>query len=206
MQLFDGAEHLTSYLAEQLGIERSDVCQQIGLYWQEPRIRPLQPHNLVGHAFRSLVTNALQLFGDQAIVYEEEVHPHVEFPHLFVPVYGASWKIDVVARREGQMVAILGVSWRVRYNRLAALQRALAYSTGSRKDKPNSQPYAVLGEFDSGRLRKLLNSCPPINPHAAISAAVHFAPQLIRDGLEENGTLEHLRSLAWLIAQSFHWK
>jgi DNA mismatch endonuclease (patch repair protein) len=52
----------------------------------------------------------------------------------------------------------------------------------------------------------MLTHCPPLNPHAAISTAVHYAPQFIREGLGENGTHEHLRSLEWLFGETFKWK
>lgn len=200
------AEHLTEYLAEQLGVERAALCENIGLYWGLPEVRPLQPHNLAGHAFRSLITTALHEFGDREIDYEEEADPHKEFPGHEFPTRSKRAKIDIVARRKRRTVALLTVRWRYRHDRLDVVDEALAYAPAAHRQNPASKVYAVLGEFDGGRLRKLLNSCPPLSPNAAISAAVHFAPQLIRDGLQENGTLEHLRSLAWLIAETFQWK
>jgi hypothetical protein len=200
------AEQLTVYLAAQLGIDRRDLCQNIGLYWRLPKIRPLQPHNPLGHAFRSLTTAALQRFGNPAITYEEEVGPHTEFPGQVFTTRSKHAKIDIVARRENRTVALLTVRWRVRHDRLDVVDEAMAYAPAAHRHNPHSKVYAVLGEFDGGRLRKVLANCPPIFPHAALEAAVHFAPQLIREGLQENGTLEHLRSLEWLIGETYHWR
>lgn len=200
------AEQLTKYLAVQLGVDRQSVCQNIGLYWQQPKIRTLQPHNLMGNAFRSLIAAILQRFGDPGVVYEEEVHPHSEFPGQLFPTRSKSAKIDIVARRDNRTVAILTVRWRIRHDRLDVVDEAMAYAPAIHRHNPGSKVYAVLGEFDGGRLRKVLTHCPPINPHAALSAAVHFAPQLIREGLQENGTLVHLQSLQWLIGETFQWK
>ena len=200
------AEQLTEYLAAQLGVDRRDLCQNIGVYWQHPRIRALQPHNLVGHAFRSLVTTALGRFGDPGVRYEEEVDPHPEFPGHTFTTRSKNPKIDIVARRDNRTVALLTVRWRFRHDRLDVIDEAIAYTSAFYRHNPNGKFYAVLGEFDGGRLRKVLANCPPIIPHAAISAAIHFAPQLILEGLEENGTLENLRSLAWLIGQTFQWR
>jgi hypothetical protein len=200
------AEHLTEYLAAQLAIDRASLCQNIGLYWHLPEVRRLQPHNLAGHAFRSLITTALHEFGDREIDYNEEADPHTEFPGHEFPTRSKRAKIDIVARRANRTVALLTVRWRYRHDRLDVVDEALAYAPAFHRQNPTGRVYAVLGEFDGGRLRKLLNSCPPLNPHAAISAPVHFAPQLIREGLRENGTLEHLRSLAWLITETFQWK
>ena len=52
---------------------------------------------------------------------------------------------------------------------------------------------------------KVLSNCPPAQPHGALSAAVHFAPQLITCGLEENGRMAQLQSLDWLIGETFSW-
>src|SRR5436309_5866837 len=38
------AEPLTIYLAGQLGTDRANLCDNIGLYWQHAAIRPFQPH------------------------------------------------------------------------------------------------------------------------------------------------------------------
>lgn len=200
------AEHLTRFLAEELGIQRQELCANVGLYWQHPSVRPLQPHNLVGHAFRSLIANSLKTFGDPGLQYEEEVDPHVEFPGHVFPTRSKNARIDIVAKRDKRIVALLTVRWRYRHDRLDVVDEALAYAPAAHRDNPNSKVFAVLGEFDGGRLRKLLNVCAPINPHPAISAAVHFAPELIREGLRENGTLSHLCSLSWLISQTSQWR
>jgi hypothetical protein len=200
------AEHLTAYLAIQLGVSQAELCRAIGIYWQQPKIRPLQPHNLVGHAFRSLITTALAKFGDPGIAYEEEVDPRSEFPGHPFTTRSENARIDIVARRESRTVALLSVRWRFRHDRVDVVDEAIAYTSALYRHNPNGKFYAVLGEFDGGRLRKVLANCPPILSHAAISAAVHFAPQLIQEGLQENGTLEYLRSLSWLIGETFQWK
>jgi hypothetical protein len=199
------AEQLSFYLASQLSVDRYELCENIGLYWRHPKIRPIQPQNLVGHAFRSLTTTVLSLFGDAGITYEEAVDSHAEFPEDSFKTQGKNLKIDVIARRGKRIVATLAVSWRVRHNRLGVLRDTLEYAPAVHRRNPNSKIYIILGEFDGGRLRKVLANCAPILPRAAISAAVHFAPQLIREGLRENGTLEFLRSLAWLVGETFRW-
>ena len=39
----------------------------------------------------------------------------------------------------------------------------------------------------------------------AILAVVHFNPNLIRVGLKENGRIVELKSLEWLIGETFKW-
>ena len=199
------AERLTSYLAGQLGIPRGQLCENIAVYWRQPETRRLQPNNLVGHAFRSLIATVLKRFGDAGVDYEEEADPHAEFPGYHFQTRSKKARIDIMARRGTRPVALLSVRWRYRHDRLDLVDEALAYVPALRRQNPEGHFYAVIGEFDGGRLRKLLSNCAPADRNAAISAAVHFAPQLIREGLGENGTLEHLRSLEWLIQQTFIW-
>jgi hypothetical protein len=45
----------------------------------------------------------------------------------------------------------------------------------------------------------------PVNPHGPITAVVHFNPDLIRVGLKENGRVADLKSLEWLIGETFKW-
>jgi hypothetical protein len=200
------AENLSGYLAGQLGVDRGDLCATIGRYWHAPHVRNMQPNNLVGNAFRSLVARILQRFGDPEVTYEEEVSPHSEFPGHQFPTRSKRAKIDIIARRGHQTVAVLTVRWRFRHDRLDVVDEAIAYAHAARRQNPNSHVYAVIGEFDGGRLRKVLDHCAPIDPNPALSAAVHFAPQLIREGLQENGTLKYLQSLEWLIGETFRWK
>ncbi|MDX6498121.1 MAG: hypothetical protein QOG23_1381 [Blastocatellia bacterium] len=200
------AEQLTVYLAEQLDLDRATLCENIGLYWRVPSVRGFQPNNLVGHAFRSLILTALQVFGDPGVTYEEEADPHKEFPGQVFTTRSKNPRIDIMARRDNRTVAILTVRWRVRHDRLDVIDEAMAYAPAARRHNPNCKVYPVLGEFDGGRLRKVLANCPPIFRNAALDAAVHFEPLLITEGLQENGTLEYLRSLAWLISETFHWK
>jgi hypothetical protein len=74
----------------------------------------LQPHNLVGHAFRSLITTILTHFGDREIEYEERVDLYSEFPADALPPRSRSTKIDIVARRGSRTVALLALAWRIR--------------------------------------------------------------------------------------------
>ena len=200
------AERLTNYLAGQLGVDREDLCRSIGTFWQRPEIRALQPHNPAGHAFRSLVANALQMFGDPGITYEEDGDLSAELVSLGNRVESKGRKADVVARRAGRVVATIAVNWRLRHNRLGFLHRSIELAGSLRGYNPHAQAYAVVGEFDGGRLRKLLANCSAAIPNTAVSAAVHFAPELIREGLQENGTLQQLKSLEWLIGETYRWE
>jgi len=200
------AEELTGYLAHALGVLRADLCASIGSYWRHPSIQGLQPHNLVGHAFRSIVVTALQNFGDPSLVYEEEVDPHVLFPGTAFHTRSREPRIDVVASREGTPVAMVSARWRYRHDRVDLVDEAIAYAPAGRRRNPHCKFYAVVGEFAPNRLDKVLAHCPPSNPHPAIDAAVHFSPELLWEGLKENGRTQNLKGLDWLIGETYRWR
>lgn len=199
------AEALTGYLANELGVPRTGLCKEIAAYWRHPVIADRQPHNLVGHAFRSLTVHILESFGDPGIAYGEEISPHDEFPGHEFATRSLDPKIDIVARRDGVTVALISSRWRFRHDRVEVVEEAMEYAPAARRHNRNCRLYASVGEFAPNRLEKILRNCPPAQLHSALTATVHFAPQLISHGLRENGRTAHLRSLDWLIGETFSW-
>src|SRR5947208_2077647 len=47
------AVQLSQYLAEELAVGEAALCDTIGAFYRTPVIATMQPHNIVGHAFRS---------------------------------------------------------------------------------------------------------------------------------------------------------
>ena len=204
--VIERAEAMTVYLAALLGVSRSRINDHVGLYWNQPQIGALQPHNLVGHAFRSLIVTVLETFGDPGIVYQEEVDPGAEFPGFTFTTRSPDARIDIMARRDGHLVALLSTRWRYRHDRVDLVDEAMAYAPPARRQNPKCKLYAVVGEFAPSRLHKVLANCPPEIENSALSATVHFAPELIWHGLGENGRTKHLRNLEWLIQQTHLWR
>jgi hypothetical protein len=198
-------KQLGEYLATQLGIPTEHICSTVGAYWRLPEIGKMQPHNLVGHAFRSMCVAYLERFGDPGISYEEEVSPHAEFPGF--PLQGASprAKIDVVARRGTQTVALMSSKWRYRHDRVEFIEEFMRYLIAAKRSNPNCELYALTGEFSPARLHKGLESCFPTSKHGPMSAIVHFAPELVWNGLAVNGRTAELRGLPYLAKASHEW-
>ena len=199
------ADALTGYLASELGVSRTELCKEISAYWRHPDVTGLQPHNLAGHAFRSLTVHILETFGDKGITYAEEVSPYEEFPGQQFATRSRDPKIDIVARRGDVTVALISSRWRYRHDRVDVVEEAMAYAPAARRHNTGCRLYASVGEFSPNRLDKVLTNCPPEQPRGALTAAVHFAPELITAGLGENGRMVHLRSLEWLIGETFSW-
>ena len=106
------ADALTGFLATELGVSRAALCEEIAAYWRHPDIAGLQPHNLAGHAFRSLTVHILQTYGDPGVTYAEEVSPYDEFPGQRFTTRSRKPKIDIVARRGNVTVGLISSRWR----------------------------------------------------------------------------------------------
>jgi hypothetical protein len=199
-------ESMTAWLANELGVSRTELCESIGLYWRVPQLQSVQPNNPVGHAFRTLVVEYLKMFGDQGIIYQEEVSPFNLFQGHHFTTRSKDPKIDIVAYRDHQVVALISSRWRYRHDRVDMVEEAWAYAPPARRLNPNCGLYAFVGEFAASRLLKVLDNCPPTHPNPALTACVHFCPELVTEGLGENGRLTHLKGLSWMADESFKWR
>ena len=199
---------LTTFLETELGLTSGSCCDNIGTYWRLPAVKGLQPNNLVGHAFRSIVARILELHGDNAITFEEEVDPKLLFPGQSFQTRSKGPRIDIVAFRNGEPAALISVRWRIRHDRVDVVDEALAYKAAARRNHPNCRFYAVLGEFSGARLDKVLQHCAPAHANPSIDGTVHFNPAAVTNpnSLHENGRTVHLKSLDWLIQESFNWR
>lgn len=203
---FRRGSELADFLAQELGFDRQELCSHIGLYWADPRFRFIQPHNPVGHAFRSLLVEALTMFGDPGVSYAEEVDPLTEFPGHQFPTRSNGARLDIVARRGAVTTAIISSRWRFRHDRVEVVEEALAYGTAAVRSNPHCKQYAWVGEFLPSRLEKILNNTAPNHANPALAACVHFEPRLLTDGLKERPVKGQLRSLAWLIGETSSWR
>jgi hypothetical protein len=199
------AVDLSRYLATELGVPEGELCATIGSFYRTPVISTMQPHNIVGHSFRSICVEILKHYGNPDITYEEEVDPSAVFPGYSFDTRSKEAKLDIMASRNGIPVALISARWRFRHDRVDVPEEMLAYGPAARRTNRECALYALVGEFSPVRLEKLLAHSPPAR-NAILNAAVHFAPNLISEGLHENGRLRELRSLEWLVDQTFSWK
>jgi hypothetical protein len=194
------ADQLSQYLAAQLGCARVNLCPTIAKFWRHPTVASLQMHNLVGNAFRSIIVDALKLYGAQGLTYDEEVNYTDAFPGWKFRSRSRLGKIDIFARRGKQPVAMFSTRWRYRHDRVDFIHEAQAYTAAALEMYSGFPYYAVTGEFNPARLLKVLGNTP-----SPINAVVHFCPDLITKGLGENGRVAQLQSLEWLIQQTHTW-
>jgi hypothetical protein len=200
------AMQLSAYLASELGLDQAQLCDSIGAFYRSPVISEMQPNNIVGHAFRSICVEILKMYGDPSVTYEEEVDPYGMFPGYSFATRSKDAKLDIMGFRNGIPVALISARWRFRHDRVDVPEEMLAYGPAARRTNPRCALYGLVGEFSPVRLEKILAHSPPAARNPILDATVHFAPDLISNGLSENGRLRELRSLEWLVDQTFSWK
>ncbi len=102
--------------------------------------------------------------------------------------------------------SLISARWRFRHDRVDVPEEMLAYGPAARRTNPQCALYGLVGEFSPVRLEKILAHTAPAARNPILDAAVHFAPDLISKGLGENGRLRDLKSLEWLVEETFKWK
>lgn len=200
------ANRVGDYLASELGISRALLCSEIAIYFKSPQVLNLQPNNIKGHGFRSLVAETLAMFGDPTLAISEEEFPHRMFPGYPFPNRSPKARIDIVARRGTMPVALLSTRWTYRHDRADMIDEAAAYIPAARGINPNCLYYGVTAEFDVARLKKVIHVTAPVLQTAALRRLVHINPVLVTTVTGKNGELANLMSLEELCQESFSWR
>ena len=99
------------YIAAEMNIPREELESNVGQFLMSLGI---QPNNPRGHAFRSIVAELLARYGDQSLVIEEEVDPYPLFPGFTFSLRSAKPRIDIIAYRNRQIVALCSTRWTYR--------------------------------------------------------------------------------------------
>ncbi len=200
---------IADLLAKELKVTRQALCSEIGLYWQEPLVSNKQPHNLIGHAFRSVIAETLRVFGAKGLDVSEEEDPYKLFAGFGFTSRSKNPRIDIVVKKNAKPVALISTRWRFRHDRVDLIDESRSYLTAARSVNSNCKFYAVIGEFAASRINKVVEHTPErVSRGAPIEACVHFAPQLTEPAnrkAKEKESLSLVKDLVWLTKESVTW-
>jgi hypothetical protein len=197
------AELMGNYLAAQLGVPKSALCANLGLFIKSLGI---QPNNPRGHAFRSIAAEFLATFGDPELSIGEEISPHQLFPGVPFHLRSAEPRVDLTIHRGNNLVALCSVRWSYRHDRVDMLEEAAAYMGAARRVNSQCRFFGITAEMNPARLRKVVAQTLPVVSHAAMTRLVHVHPPLATTVIGHSGQLEPLMSMADWAADSFNWK
>jgi len=200
------SEAVKRHLATALGVADDQVCSRIGLYLRDPAVSALQPNNLRGHAFRSIVAETLARFGDPDLDICEELKARDLFPGWDFGNRSKEARVDITAVRDGRVVAMITTRWTYRHDRVDMIDEARAYLPAARNANRKAQFYGVTAEVGVARLKKVIGETASVHPNAAITRLVHLNPALPGPVMGNNGTLAHLMSLSDLVQSTWTWR
>lgn len=201
------ARGVAAYIADALNVDPGRVCDHLGLYFKNDAVHHLQPNNLRGHAFRSVVAETLDMFGDRTLDLYEEQSPHEWFPGFQFQGRSTGARIDILAVRDSRPVAIISIRWTYRHDRVDLIDEAREYLPAARRMNSNCGFFGVTAEFGVARLKKVLAVTEPAQPRSApIRRLVHLNAHLPGALMGRESGVSSLWSLSDLVADSFNWQ
>ncbi len=192
-------------IAEELGVDPEGVCSELGVFFRHSEIDGLQPNNLRGHAFRSLVAETLATFGDPQLDVAEEVSPRELFPGFDFGNRSKDARIDIVVKRGPRPVALITTRWTYRHDRVDIIDEARAYVPAARNLNRDCRFFGVTAEFGTARLKKVIGQTSPLMRNSAIDRLVHLNPELPGELIGRNGDLREMWSLERMVQDSSNW-
>jgi hypothetical protein len=194
---------IATYIADELGIPREELCSQIGLFLRGLNV---QPNNPRGHAFRSIISEALAAYGDPGLTIQEEVNPYDLFTGIQFHSRSDNPRIDLAVHRGNKLVTLCSVRWSYRHDRVDMIDEAQDYLPAARKLNRDCLFFGITAELNPARLKKVVNQTEPVARYAAISRLVHLHVPIATRVIGHNGELIHLMDLADWVRESFRWR
>lgn len=188
------------YLSQKLGCPPSEVESHLDQLMQHPSYQGVQRQNPLGAAFVALVAHSLQVWGNSALQYQQEIPARSLFPGIVVQGRSANPKIDIAVQRQGQLKAILSCKWSLRHDRLNdMLNECPAYKHAAYVQTRAQIDYIVVtNEFDPARLHKVLDD-------QCVDALVHVHKPAVTEVCGLNARLSQMLDLTDLIARTHSW-
>jgi hypothetical protein len=199
----DEGMRIANYIADKLGVSRDELCSHLGGFLRSLNV---QPNNPRGHAFRSIVGDALAAYGDPGLTIEEEVSPYDLFTGIQFHSRSDNPRIDLVVHRGNKLVALCSVRWSYRHDRVDMIDEAQDYLPAARKLNRDCLFFGITAELNPARLRKVVNQTEPMARHAAITRLVHLHVPIATHVIGHNSELVHLLDLADWVRDSSSWR
>ena len=193
------AQAAEKYLADNFGCEAAQVHTFMDRLMRDPSYQGIQRQNPLGSAFPILISHVLQLLGKSDIQYEREVTAQAIFPGVVVPGRSDNVKIDIVARSNGRLRAIMSCKWSLRHDRLNDISNECpTYKQAASWTRSTIDYIVVTNEFDPARLNKLLKD-------TCVDAVVHVHKPMLTSVCGLNSRINEMLDLTDLIKRSQNW-
>ena len=194
------AQTFQQHFAQHLGVLPSQVEQIVDQLMKLPAYAGMQRQNSLGIAFSGVVRFVLEKFGNPAITYDLEVDATTIFPGLTMPGRSTKPMIDILAKKGGQIVAIISTKWSLRHDRINDITNECPiYKNVAFQQARTRLNYCVVtNEFDPARLSKVLGD-------VCVNAVVHVHKDAVTTACQLDGRLATMLDLADLVSLSGTW-
>ncbi len=194
------AQAFEQYLAQHLGVQPNQVEQTVDQLMKLPVYAGMQRQNSLGIAFPGVIRVVLEQFGNPVISYDLEVDATTIFPGLTMPGRSTKPMIDILAKKGGQIVAIISTKWSLRHDRINDITNECpSYkNVAFQQARTRLNYYVVTNEFDPARLSKVLGD-------VCVNAVVHVRKDAVTTASQLNGRLTSMLDLEDLVSLSGTW-
>ncbi len=194
------AQVFEQYLAQHLSIQPNQVEQTVDHLMKLPVYAGMQRQNSLGIAFPGVIRFVLEQFGNPAIAYDLEVDATTIFPGLTMPGRSVKPMIDILARKGGQIVAIISTKWSLRHDRINDITNEcpIYKNVAFQQARTRLNYYVATNEFDPARLSKVLGD-------VCVNAVVHVHGDAVTTACQLNGRLTSMHDLEDLVSLSGTW-
>lgn len=153
------AREAEAYIARALNIGAHQLESHVDRMMHLDRWRGMQRNNPLGNGLRILTAEVLRKWGDSRFTYAEEEPAGNWFPGIQMPGRSARPSIDVMARTEDKIRAIISCKWSGRHDRMSDVtNECQEYKAAAvRRQNMTLQHFVITNEVDGQRTDKLLN-------------------------------------------------
>jgi hypothetical protein len=153
------AKRAEAEIATALHLPPDQLSAHVDRMMSMPRWQGMQRNNPLGNGLRILVGEIFRRWGDNRLVYEEEVPAQNWFPGIQMPGRSEAPKIDVVALKGDTPRTIISCKWSGRHDRMSDItNECQEYKAAAvRRQNMHLQHFVITNEMDGQRSDKILN-------------------------------------------------
>jgi len=194
------ANNFNNFLANKMSIPSNSVINHVDKLMKHNNFIGMQRQNSLGIAFTGLIKYLLEKFGNPSLVNEMEADATLLFPGQ--SLYGRTSKprMDLISKKNNEIVAISSLKWSVRHDRLNDVTGECESYKNACKQLDIKIPkfFTITNEFSPSRLQKIIN-------HPCIDGVVHVHKEAVVNVCKLDGRLAKLIDLVDFINSSYNW-
>lgn len=151
------ANAVNAYIAGVLRVSPGSAFQRMDHLMRLPAFAGKQRQNPLGEGFIGALIAVLSGLGAEAISFRPEVRSTDFFPGIRIPGRSSVPRLDIVALKDDELVAIISAKWSIRHDRLSDITNECPVYKEAAYRHWRTRPlyFFVTNEFSPSRLRRI---------------------------------------------------